>query len=552
MAERIDLPPTLKGTPEEQLQQLRSYLYQMATALNVNQLMAGSETVALTDEERILMNNIANANRSSADQYISGNFAEAETLKSLIIKTAKFVKNVQDNYNMILYGEESAQSDFGNWNRKKGLRVDVTPDGIKQTYSYAEIISGLKNFEINAKSYIKTGYLHDDAQDLPVYGVAIGKDIVTFSEDGSETYVDGKKVAELTADELAFYQKVGNNNLKVASYTGTQTTYYLNGVARLIIDGNGMTIKDDDGNTLAELKGTALSFYQNNVKLAEFSTDSQDQLIQFFENIELPSEINNEKHIKLQSGTSVVLIDPTQISMSTPGLIMLKGSGNSAIDFRDETSGVVMKLDKDGLETQSMKADAAEFETLTVQNLIAEDLPIPKVVYSDTEPQNVHEVVWLKPTSSGTQGSIDETSTVRAAPAHSCTQRARPTFTYKAALQTRLDLTGITTITLSGTFVRQGQDQQNSFTVSASIDCSDGSSVSIGQIASGTLFASYSFSETISYNGNAKTATGITYTLTVADDFAHYSSFSAATMRVQGTRGSHTGTAVECTVYYIP
>ena len=280
MAERIDLPPQMQGTAEEQLKLMRSYLYRVATVLNVNQDMVGNEAVSLTDEERILMNNISKVIGSGDDTYYPGghNYQEAETLKSLIIKTAKFVKTVQDTYNLILYGEETAEGDFGTWNRKKGLRVDVTPDGIKQTYSYAEIIKGLKDYEINAKSYIKTGQLRTE-QGLPVYGVAIGKDVVTFSEDGTETYVDGNKVAELTADELSFYQ----NEQKVASYTGSQTTYYLNGKARLIIDGNGMTIQDANENKLAELNGTALSFYQNNEKLAEMSTDNTNQLIQFYE-----------------------------------------------------------------------------------------------------------------------------------------------------------------------------------------------------------------------------------------------------------------------------
>ena len=240
MAERIDLPPQLQGTAEEQLQLMRSYLYRVATVLNVNQDMVGNETVSLTDEERILMNNISKVVGSGDDTYYPGghNYQEAETLKSLIIKTAKFVKTVQDTYNLILYGEETAEGDFGTWNRKKGLRVDVTPDGIKQTYSYAEIIKGLKDYEINAKSYIKTGQLRTE-QGVPVYGVAIGKDVVTFSEDGTETYVDGNKVAELTADKLSFYQ----GGAKVASYTGSRISFFSNGVEVFYIEYDEQTQK---------------------------------------------------------------------------------------------------------------------------------------------------------------------------------------------------------------------------------------------------------------------------------------------------------------------
>ena len=223
MAESIKLPSITGGTPEQQLHQMYSYLYRMAQTMNVNLKEIGNG--ALTDEEAALMNRItAELQEPGIQAQPSYNYAEAETLKSLIIKTAQFVKNEVDNYRLVLFGEESAEGSQGNWKRKKGLRVDVTPDGVQQTYSYAEIVQGLKTFEINAKNYIKTGYLRT-VNAVPIYGVAIGRDVVTFSEDGTETYNDSNKVAELTADALSFYQ--GGNI--VAKYTGSKMSFYIGG-----------------------------------------------------------------------------------------------------------------------------------------------------------------------------------------------------------------------------------------------------------------------------------------------------------------------------------
>ena len=237
MAERIDLPMMdLSGSTHKALQEMYSYLYRTANAINVNLDQIGNG--ALTDDESALMNQLTAAVNSEEPAQYTYNYAEAETLKSLIIKTAQFVKNEVDNYRMVLFGEESAEGQYGNWKRKKGLRVDVTPDGVKQTYSYAEIVKGLKTFEVNAKNYIKTGYLRTSGG-VPVYGVAIGKDVVTFSEDGTETYNDGNKVAELTADALSFYQ---NGNL-VAKYTGSKVSFYAGGSEVMYIQSGKKYVK---------------------------------------------------------------------------------------------------------------------------------------------------------------------------------------------------------------------------------------------------------------------------------------------------------------------
>lgn len=234
MAEIIDLPQMGSGTAQQQLETLYSYLYRLATDLNINFEQIGYN--GLTDDERELMHDLTRAEmtpqQKAAEELYSGkhNYAEAETMKSLIIKTAQFVKDEVQNIRAVLYGEESASGQFGDWERKKGLRVDVTPDGVKQTFTYAELVKGHQTFEINSKNYIKTGYLRTENM-LPVYGVAIGKDVVTFAEDGTETYNDSNKVAELTADALSFF----NNGVILAKYTGTKTSFYAGGVEVMYI-----------------------------------------------------------------------------------------------------------------------------------------------------------------------------------------------------------------------------------------------------------------------------------------------------------------------------
>lgn len=224
MPERIELPPTLQGDEKSQLHQLWSYLYQMSESLNNNLQAIGSND--LTDNDRKIMQKIIQDAGESAPQ-----FSEMETLKSLIIKTADFVQTSLQEYRLKLLGESVASGQFGRYVRQTGLDVEVTPEGIKQNYSFEEVVQGLKEFSVNAKNCIKTGLLRME-DELPIYGVAIGKDIVTFAQDGTETYHDEKKVLELTADVISFWQ----NGVKIASYTGTRISFWFGNVEMFYIE----------------------------------------------------------------------------------------------------------------------------------------------------------------------------------------------------------------------------------------------------------------------------------------------------------------------------
>ena len=216
MAERIELPQKSGGGTEQQLESMYRYLYQMAVALNHNLAEIGG--AALTDDETKVMDRIL---REAGEGTQPGAARDAETLKSMIIKTAAFIKTAIDEYNLKLIGTVEAEGKLGRYVRKTGLDVAVNPEGIEQRFTFEEVIQGLKEYEINAKNYIKSGLLRT-VNGIPVYGVAVGKDIVTFAEDGTETYHDGNKVAEYTADGITFWQ----SGVMIAKYTGNRISFY--------------------------------------------------------------------------------------------------------------------------------------------------------------------------------------------------------------------------------------------------------------------------------------------------------------------------------------
>lgn len=82
MAEQINRPPILSGTPQEQIRQIWDYLYRTADILNYRLEGIGSND--LTDKEREIMRPIM------TDQIKSPN--EMVTMKNMIVKTAEYIQ----------------------------------------------------------------------------------------------------------------------------------------------------------------------------------------------------------------------------------------------------------------------------------------------------------------------------------------------------------------------------------------------------------------------------------------------------------------------------
>lgn len=228
MPDYIELPQEPQGDEQQQIRAMYGYLFRMAQALNSNLAEIGGS--ALSDSEMKVMKDVLK--RTDAAGNTTGSAQEAETLKSMIIKTAEFIRTAINQYNMTLTGSTEAEGRLGKYVRNTRLDVDVNPEGIRQDYTFREIIQGLKTYEINSKNYIKTGLLRK-VDGIPVYGVAIGRDVVSFAEDGTETYNDVNKVAELTEGELSFWQ----NGTKVAGYTGNRISFYFDGREIFYIQG---------------------------------------------------------------------------------------------------------------------------------------------------------------------------------------------------------------------------------------------------------------------------------------------------------------------------
>lgn len=234
MAEYFDSPPFLTGDAERQIRELRSYLTDTMEKLNRALEGVGAEIRTYTETQ---IGALAQASGEkdpggAADDVMQ----RAENLRSMIIKEADAVTSAMREVRLKLRGEYMATGAFGGYLENAENEITITPTGTEQTLSLKQEIQGIRDllskYEIEYHGYVKSGLLRVE-NNLPVYGIAIGKDVVSFTADGKMIYTDGNKAAELTESALSFYQ----GGSKLASFSGTRLSFYSGGTETVYITG---------------------------------------------------------------------------------------------------------------------------------------------------------------------------------------------------------------------------------------------------------------------------------------------------------------------------
>ena len=233
MAITIETPRITAGSDRERLQQIQSYLYQMAGQLQwaFSTLETGTTGVAV---------------QSPAPQTAGGGNGAVENpkatfaaLKDLIIKSADIVEAYYDTISAKLEGMYVAQSDFGAFAEETRLELEGNSTGIQQLYTNEQtILTNLDTLAGNTdalsgkvdsladqskalgqdveelyqqtlltNAYLKSGLLYYREDGSPVYGLEIGQ---TNSVDGENVF---DKFARFAADRLSFFD---SNDTEVA------------------------------------------------------------------------------------------------------------------------------------------------------------------------------------------------------------------------------------------------------------------------------------------------------------------------------------------------
>lgn len=202
MSINLRLPNITETTPEGQLRQMHSFLYQTIEQLNwaLNTLETGGSGAVVMQGK-----NTAGSSSGSEDKKDSGfNFNE---LKALIIKSADIVNAYYEKISAKLVGIYVAQSDYGDFYEYTTGEFKAHSDRIEENYkniqSIVSKVDGVNDVLIEVNACIKSGLLYYDDAGVPIYGLEIGQ---TNEIDGVEIF---NQYARFTADRLVFYDYNG-------------------------------------------------------------------------------------------------------------------------------------------------------------------------------------------------------------------------------------------------------------------------------------------------------------------------------------------------------
>lgn len=258
----INPPPIFRGDEQEQLLQMRSYLYQMQQQLQFALNQITPETIA----EKIA----AASSKAKLPDNTEPTLTAAYTkLKSLIVKTADTVRSEMDVLVTTFESTYVANSTFGTFQENLSNTITQTADAVVQTYDYESqlsainnnivglgtdlsslenalsefntAISNINNYNINTEQYIKTGLLYFDDNSVPRFGVAVGEKLTTVVVDGQIVLERSGLAATFTSDRMSFWQ----NEVEVAYVSNNQL--YINEIvilSRLFL-GNWMIDRSD-------------------------------------------------------------------------------------------------------------------------------------------------------------------------------------------------------------------------------------------------------------------------------------------------------------------
>ncbi|MBO7318490.1 MAG: hypothetical protein J6V06_00535, partial [Clostridia bacterium] len=133
MAYDIRLPNITGTTDREQLEQIKSYLYQFAEQLKYAVQVIDINTVAVTQQVKAVSNTVGNPTTEQKLQQFNN-------LKNLIISSADIISAYGEEIRRSLEGEYVAQSEFGIYKEETTMQVVENSKNLTEYYEKLETI----------------------------------------------------------------------------------------------------------------------------------------------------------------------------------------------------------------------------------------------------------------------------------------------------------------------------------------------------------------------------------------------------------------------------
>lgn len=207
----LDLP-TINGagTVEQQLSEIRSYIFRSNEQLNAS---LSNLTVDKIWAQTASALSVANEDSEEKTDILT----KYQKIRDLIIKSADIIIQADEQWQMAMNGSYLAKSQFGEYLLNTSVEIDGESTGFTQLYTYSsELGSDYGNYKSYQQNFIKEGLL-DNAEATPIYGIDVGlltSEFTVTKEDGTtETItVDSNKKMRITPTKLSLF----DNDIEVA------------------------------------------------------------------------------------------------------------------------------------------------------------------------------------------------------------------------------------------------------------------------------------------------------------------------------------------------
>ena len=208
----LDLPNINgKGTPEQQLAEIRSYIYKNNEQINT---ALSNLTIDKIWEQTASAVSSAGQSEDETPKILK----QYQRIRDLIIKTADVVAQSDEKMEMAFNGSYLAKSQFGEYFKKTKVAIGQDSVGITELYDYnTELKTGFETYKRDYECYIKRGLLDDTT--TPIYGIELGvlnDTIILYDEDGNpvEHHLDSNRHfrTRITPDKWSFLEGSGEHS----------------------------------------------------------------------------------------------------------------------------------------------------------------------------------------------------------------------------------------------------------------------------------------------------------------------------------------------------
>ena len=220
----IRLPNITEQSDRGKLEQIRSYLYQLAGELNW--ALGNIDRQA----EEAVAKSVASTGQKNAAEQAQATFSE---VKSLIIKSADIVNAYYEEISHRLEGVYVAQSDFGTYKQETATTLEANSEKVELVFTNqqtlleevdsveadVEGINGVLKTDANGTTILgsgawcKVGVLDDEESEFPIYGMEIGQ----VNTENEETVY--KKFAQYRSDGVHLFDQNGIEVATISDHT---------------------------------------------------------------------------------------------------------------------------------------------------------------------------------------------------------------------------------------------------------------------------------------------------------------------------------------------